>query len=220
MKLIKIIVFILLAPVSGVIHAALGNHSVLDFAASPDSATIPVVGSGSWFAIQPDLFGTIGISSFDGLIVGTSQVSSGSHSGLPNGSESPTIDNPHNWFGNTGLLSTVSPTNIIAANGNTATLDFTGIRWNWNSVPNIVIYAPSLGDSGQANITCAVDCGNGDSYILDYSGHIQSADPSGLGGETVGIHLEGTITTVPLPGTIWLLVTGLISLAGVYRKKV
>lgn len=161
----------------------------------------------------------IGISSFDGVILGAAQTATGSHGGVPDGSESPSIDNPHDWFGNTGMLSTVSETNVLTTTSNTATIDFTGIRWSWAGTDNIVIYDPATGDSGVANITCVLDCGNGDTYILDYIGHIEKGSPSGLGGEEVRIHLEGTISAVPIPAAVWLFGSGFIGLISLTRRK-
>ena len=200
-------------------NAALINGTVLSFTAYGGGSSIPADGNGSWFSVEPSLFGVIGISSFNGVIVGTTQTATGSHSGVPDGSEFPTIDNPHDWFGNTGMLSTVSDTNVLTTTSNTATIDFTGIRWSWAGTDNIVIYDTIAGDSGLANITCALDCGNGDTYILDYIGHIEQGSPSGLGGEEVRIHLEGAISAVPLPAAAWLFVSGFIGLITLAKRK-
>jgi hypothetical protein len=200
-------------------NATLINGSVLSFNSYGGGSSIPPDSNGSWFSVEPATFGVIGIASFDGLILGSIQTATGSHSGVPDGSESPTIDNPHDWFGNTGMLSTVSDTNVLLAAGNTATIDFTGIRWSWAGTDNIVIYDPTAGDSGAANISCVLDCGNGDTYILDYIGHIEQGSPSGLGGEEVRIHLEGTISAVPIPAAVWLFGSGLLGLVGIARKK-
>jgi len=136
------------------------------------------------------------------------------------GSEFASNDNPHLWFDSTGMLSSVSDTNILSASGNTATLDFSGIRWSWAGTDNIVINTPALGDNGIANIVCAFDCSGGDAYMLDFVGHIESASPSGLGGEEVRIHLEGRIAAVPVPAAVWFFCSGLLGLFGVARKRV
>lgn len=208
-----------LAVVSTNANAALINGSVLTFDAYGGGSSIPSNGNGSWFGVEPTSFGVIGISSFDGLILGSTQTAAGSHSGAPDGSESPTIDSPHDWYGNTGMLSTVSDSNVLTTTGNTATIDFTGIRWSWAGADNIVIYDSTAGDSGVANITCGLDCSNGDNYMLDYIGHIESGSPSGLGGEEVRIHLEGTISAVPVPAAFWLFGSGLVGLIGMARRK-
>ena len=219
LKSLRYIAFAVVALVMPNANAALINGSVLSFTAYGGGSSIPADGNGSWFSVEPTFNGVIGISSFDGLILGSTQTATGSHSGVPDGSEFPTIDNPHDWFGNTGMLSTVSDTNVLTTTGNIATIDFTGIRWSWNGTDNIVIYDPSAGDNGVANITCVLDCGNGDTYMLDYIGHIELSSPSGLGGEEVRIHLEGTISAVPIPAATWLFGSGLLSLLGLARRK-
>lgn len=218
-KLLKSAVFAAIAVTSFNASAVLVNGSVLNFTAYNGAGAIPADGNGSWFVIEPASTGVVGISSFNGLIVGTTQEATGSHGGVPDGSESPTIDNPHEFFYNTGMLGTVSDTNILTSTNNTATLDFSGIRWSWAGTDNIVIYAPAQGDSGVATITCALDCGNGDSYMLDYFGHVQLGSPAGIGGEEFFIHLEGTISTVPVPAAAWLFGSGLLGLIGVARRK-
>jgi len=201
--------------------AALVDGSTLNFSAfnGADGSAMPVNGSGSWFAVEVATYGVTGISSFDGLVVGSTQTATGSHSGGVDGTESPTIDNAHTFFNNTGMLSTVSDTNIISASGNTATLDFSGIRWSWGGTDNIVISDSGNADSAIANITCAVDCANGDTYILDYIGFIENASPSGLGGEEVRIHLEGSISAVPVPAAVWLFISGFAALTGLTKRR-
>ena len=220
-KFLRYILFTVISLITLNANAALIDGSVLNFTAYSSGSTIPTDGNGSWFSVEPTTFGVIGISSFDGLITGTTQTATGSHAGVPDGSELPTIDNPHDWYGNTGMLSMVSDSTVLTAIGSEASIDFTGIRWSWAGTDNIVIYDPTAGDSGVASITCILDCGNGDTYILDYIGHIELGSPSGLGGEEVRIHLEGTISVsaVPIPAAVWLFGSGLIGLIGIARRK-
>jgi len=201
--------------------AVLVDGSVLNFIPAPGSpaSTQPALGSGSWFAIEPNVFSNyVSLISHDGIRIGTTQPASGSHSGVPDGSESPGIDEPHDWFGSTGMLGSSSPVNLLSATGNTATLDFTGLVWDWNGVDNIRLYDPTFGDTGVATITCAADCSYGDTYVLDYMGHIREGD-GGLGGEEVIIHLEGTISAVPIPPALYLFGSGLLGLIGLSRRK-
>ena len=204
-------------------HAALVNGSTLSFTAAlgghnSTDTTQPATGTGSWWAF-PDLSLYLAIESFNGLIVGTSQSASGSHSGAPDGTESPAIDKAWQAFGSTGMLETTSLTNVVSATGNTATLDFSGIAVDFNGFDALPIFEPLADDTGFATVICAVDCSLGDTYTLDYFGHTSVTDPSS-GGVPFLIHLEGTITAVPIPATIWLFGSGLIGLISLTRRKV
>ena len=159
---------------------------MLNFTSALTDTTQPLVGAGSWRAF-PDSNLYLGIESFNGLIVGASQSASGSHGGAPDGSESPAIDKAWQAFGNTGMLETTSPANIISASGNLATLDFMGIAIDWNGIDAITIYEPLAGDTGQASVICAVDCSVGDTYMLDYIGHTAFSPNAGV---PFLIHLE------------------------------
>ena len=202
-------------------HATLVNGSTLSFSSAlgghnNTDTTQPAVGAGSWWAF-PDSNLYLAIESFNGLVVGTSQSASGSHSGAPDGTESPAIDQAWQAFGNTGMLETTLPTNVVSASGNTATLNFMGIAVDFNGFDALSIYEPLAGDTGLASIMCAVDCGLGDTYILDYSGHTTFSGKDG--GVPFLIHLEGTITAVPIPAAVWLYGSGLLVLIGISRRK-
>lgn len=220
-KLQKIAVTSLLFSISCLhnAHAALVNGSVLSFDAAlgghnGTGINQPLVGTGSWWAL-PDSNLYLGIESFNGLIVGAVQAVSGSHSGAPDGSESPAIDKAWQLFGSTGMLETTLPTNVISASGNTATLDFSGISIDWNGNDAISIYEPLAGDTGVASIICAVDCGAGEAYILDYLGHTALSPKSGV---SFLIHLEGRIAAVPVPAAVWLFASGIVGIFGMFRR--
>ncbi len=53
-------------------------------------------------------------------------------------------------------------------------------------------------------------------YSLTWESQINGGPFDGITGYW---HLEGTVAAVPLPGAVWLLVSGLIGLFGVVRKK-
>ena len=203
-------------------HAALVDGLVLDFfpATPVDGTTEPT--SGSWFSQQISIDTTlyIPISSHDGIILGSAQPGGGSHSLLPDGTENLSISEPWLRSGNTGLHYSISPISVLSASGNTATLDMSGIAFGWSGIENILMNDPVNfpGDTGIATVTCAVDCSIGDTYELDYSGHIPLDSPSGFGGVLHGLHLEGTITAVPIPTALWLFGSGLLGLIGVARK--
>lgn len=189
----------------------------------------PALGSGSWFAISTSLgqFLYTSISSFNGLYVDDyfSQPTSGSHTGAPNGSESPDIDNPWAFFGNTGMHQTTSPVAIISQSSNTALLDFNGWSMIWNA-ETIYLDRGAFGGTGDgvALLTCTIDCSNigsllegpcPESWRLDYTATIQNGSFVGAQYE---LHLESGI--VPLPAAIWLIIPGLLALAGMGRRKI
>ncbi len=233
--------------------AALASDAQLDFipgVTSLNSSLVPVVKSGSYFGMDVNGNGIISfgervaLSQNDGLRLGTIQGASGSHGGLPNGSESPGFDNPWAFFKNTGMQYSSSPTNVLSDDGNgNATLDFSGWGVTWNGIPAInmgggiqdcgtandgVCINPSDGSdiagtfdngTGVAIITCAVDCAAGDTYVLDYTAIVPQADASNFGGVLFQLHLEGTVAAVPVPAAVWLFGSGLLGLAGVARRR-
>jgi len=200
----------------------------------------PLPCSNSLFNVtgQTGSFFTIGgsnanLSNFNGIILGTTQLASGSHSGPFNGTEQPGIDIPWEFSSNTGMHQSTSPINIISQ----TELDFTGWSVTWNGIADI-----NLGGCGQidpadnggfsgcdfdrdgtddavntgiANITIT-----GDTYVLDYFANVSTFDPSGKGNAGYSLHLEGIIIhAVPVPAAVWLFGSGLLGLMGVARYK-
>jgi hypothetical protein len=218
--------------------AALVNGSNLSFTAAASGTTQPAIGAGSWFsmAVSANTTAYTGIQSFNGLTLGTTQLATGSHSGLPgctpnsacNASlplnEQPNIDNAWGFFSNTGMHQTTSNSNVISAAGNTGNVDMSGWSVTWNGIADIPMSGGSYGNSnlfsnGVGNVVCAVDCGNGDSYTLDYRATVPVGDPSGFGGVKYALHLEGTVSVIPVPAAVWLFGSGLLGLVGVARRK-
>jgi hypothetical protein len=242
------------AGVSTSANAALASNAQLNFNAGVAGGSYGFIVSGSYFGMDTNGDGTIkppertGISQFDGLSLGTTQAASGSHGGVPDGSESPGIDAPWNFFKNTGMQYSATPTNVLSASGNTATIDFSGWGVTWNGIPAInmgggiqdcgtaadgVCINPADGSdisgvfnngTGIATVTCAVDCAVGDTYVLNYDAVVPQADPSNFGGVSFTLHLEGTVaagavSAVPVPAAAWLFGSGLLGLVGVARRK-
>lgn len=132
------------------------------------------------------------------------------------------IDDPWAFYNGVGWHETSSPVNVVNDLGVTKELDFSG--WNMNtSLPgyNFMLGGDTmLGDTGLATITCETsNCANGELFLLDYTAHIPSGDPSGFGGMLYNLHLEGTISAVPVPAAIWLFGSGLLGLIGFARRK-
>jgi len=179
-------------------------------------------GEGSYFAMDMNSDGAFtseeqfAISMFEGLRIGAIQTASGSHSGVPDGSESPSIDNPWQFSGNTGMHSTTSAVTEVSP----GVLDFSGWAVNWNGA--LIPMGGDLlrGDTGLASIACtSLTCSTGSSFVLEYFAHIQQVDPSNKGGVKYALHLEGRVNTVPVPAAIWLFGSGLIGFAGFMRRR-
>ena len=178
---------------------------------------------GSFFSIDADESGTVepnektAISMFEPLHIGTTQTSSGQHTGTVNGSENPAIDNAWNFLGNTGMHTLTSPISVISNFGSTKTLDLSGWGWNWGDFgPGGT--EPTISIGGVATIVCSTSsCSDGDTYTLDMNVHMQS---SGFTSAPYSLHLEGIVNSpVPVPAAVWLFGSGLLGLVGIARRK-
>ncbi len=225
--------------------AALVNSSILSFnpgeifcqigGTAPDNCTYGIKNvSGSWFAMDGSGDGKVqanekvALSANEGIRLGQTQDASGSHTGFPDGSELPGIDNPWSFFGNTGMHKTVSPIVISGGDDGTgdgiASLDFSGWTVTWNLIPAISMGsgANTMADNpeGIAVLNCSVDCSVGDTFILDYSATVPNDGKTGFGNVAYALHLEGQISTVPVPAAVWLLGSGLAALFSCgYRRR-
>ena len=168
---------------------------------------------GSCFG-EPEFPTYVNISSYEGLIVdgATTQSASGSHSGAPDGSESPGIDNPWEWFGNTGMFFTTSPVTKVGGSGNSVMLDMSGlnITWNGDIIPRV---EDEFGlPNNPAIVTCLFTCADSESYLLTYEMalpgecHPVYGDPSCFGAvyryydlTLRGVIVGNDISNVPVP---------------------
>lgn len=215
--------------------AALANNTQLNFDAgvtTTSSYGTQFVKAGSYFGMDTNGSGDIkaservAISQNNGLIVGTVQDASGSHSGAVDGTESPDIDAAWEFFGNTGLSYSIAATNVLTDDGaGGVILDFSGWGVTWNGITRIDMSAGAWEGNldGQAIVTCAVDCAESDTYTLQYSATVPLNDASGFGGVMYNFYLTGTVgaavSAVPVPAAVWLFGSGLIGLAGVARRR-
>lgn len=191
----------------------------------PDSCSNgTTVSTGSFFAMDVNANGLFtenertAIEANEGVRLGEIQPASGSHSGFPDGSESPSIDMPWAFFANTGMHQTTLPVVIVGGDDGTgdniASLDFSGWGVTWNGIPNIPLGGDGANfpsDTGIAIITCSSGCDIGDSFSLDHFAHVPLGDASGFGGVYYTVHLEGVIDPgSPLPPTrsVSILLTG------------
>ena len=194
-------------------NAALLNGSVLNFdtpAISGNHSSLNSIGPGSWFALEssPGSFVATGISGAENLVLGTTQSAPGS-------ATAGNIDNSWMFSGIQGVHESTANTNIITSSGDTATIDFSGwgIFWNGSSIS-----LNSGASNGLASVICDTGsgCANGAGYTLDY---FATSFTSGQGDATYALHLEGTISSVPLPSAFWLLGSALIALTGFRRNR-
>lgn len=218
------------AGVSTSANAALANGSTLNFDAGVTSCTYHgtcFVKTGSYFGMDTNGSGSVtpnertALSMNDGVVLGTAQAASGSHSGAPDGSETLGIDQAWGFFGNTGIHSTLSATNATSTGTNTGTVDMSGWTVSWNGIAVIPMGSGAWAGNGEglADVTCAVDCGDGDTFTLDYSATVPMGDPSGFGGVGYQLQLVGTVSAVPVPAAVWLFGSGLLGLVGVARRR-
>lgn len=149
---------------------------------------------GSRFGMEqnPGVITTTSLEMANGIKIGVLQPALGSHTGAPNGSETPGIDKPWNFFNNTGMHFTSTP--ITSIDG--TTLSFSGWRVTWNAIPSIDMGGAQANfpqDTGKASLSW--DGTDGGAYTLDYAAHVPLGDPSGFGGVPYTLHLVGRVNT-------------------------
>jgi len=174
---------------------------------------------GSWFGMDNNGDGVanpsekFGIESLNGIHIGSTQTASGSHTGLIDGSESPNIDSPWNFFGNTGMHQSTLPITATSITSNGAILDMSGWNVTWGGISSIPMIPQ--GDV-LLNCTAGSSCSNSSSYTLDGTFHVVAA---GFTTVSYFLHLEGHVSSIPIPAAAWLFGSGLLGLAGVARRR-
>lgn len=207
-------------------NASLASGATLNFTlgstTDPDCPLCPHLLTdiyGSWFAMDTDDNGIefsekTPIGSYHGIRIGhDAQIASGSHSGPVDGSEVPNIDYPWTFFGATGMHLTTAPITVNGGSGDNPTLDMSGWGMTWSG--SFI----QLVQTGAATVSCTAgsSCSDTSSYTLDASFHLPAS--SGFTSVAYYLHLEGTVSNVPLPAAAWLFGAGLLGLAGVTRRK-
>lgn len=239
-KYLKNAVILACVTMSSQVQAALPIDPVLNFNSGvqtcllgagtpPDNCTyVVVVETGSYFGMDTNGNGSV-ISSErtplvtnDGLKIGSIQSASGTHSGAPDGTESPGIDQAWAFFANTGLHFTASNSSALSNNGTgSETIDMSGWRVTWNGIEAINMgsgaweaYANNgnaVNPDGVGILTCGNTCEDGDTFVLEYSATVPLGDPSGFGGVAYNLYLEGTIGTFNTAPVTTNLATGVSS---------
>ncbi len=230
-KIITLIACVSLSTIALSAQASLiGNENL---SINTGTGTVSTGPLGSWFAmeVQPGVLTYVSLTGKNGINLGTTQLANEGNSSTPGDTPFfPTTPTPpsfitnitQDWtfFGNIGTDQTTSPVTVFADNGNgNVLLDFSGWGITWNSIPNIPLGAGL--SNGVATMTCIGDCGiNGVAYTLDYQAKVPSGDPSGFGNVNYTLHLEGNVSTVPIPSALWLFITGLLTLVGFHKRHV
>ena len=180
--------------------------------------------SGSYFGIDIDGDGIVADNEkialeqgTTGLVIGVSTSPGASHAGAPTAGDTNAIDAPWFYSGNTGSDYVTTP-----VTGSTETgLDMSGWHVTWNGTQMSASTAYTWGSGylpGVGNFSWDGNYGN--AYTLDYHGIFPPADPSCFCQTNYALHLTGIVSPVPVPGAIWLIVSGLLGMFGIARKKV
>ena len=163
------------------------------------------------YVVEP--FEKTPISSFNGIHIGIVQSARGSHIGSIDGSENPNIDNPWEFKANVGMHQTTSPITVNGGSGDNLTLDMSGWNVTWANIASI----PMI-QQGDADISCTIgsSCSDSSSYTLDAAFHVVGA---GFTTVPYTLHLEGQVSSVPVPAAAWLFGSGMLGLIGISRRK-
>ena len=116
---------------------------------------------------------------------------------------------------------TTSPITVVNDLGLTKELDFSAWAFGRGDGLDFPLGGNAgLGDTGLASLTCeSIECANGEHFILSYVAHLPSDFGDGYDEMLYELHLQGTISAVPVPAAVWLFGSGLLSLIGYSRRK-
>lgn len=193
--------------------------------------------AGSWFGFDANGSQVIDLNETylmspgpdGGVVMGVTQIALGSHYGSPDGTESPRIDAPTEFYGTTGMHGNSTPVTILSDLGTTKLLDFSGWHYIFNGIepttPSVGIWLGSNysdpASSGIATLVCGtVACSNGDTFTLDYAARVPLGEPTCCGGLYYELHIEGVIQgAVPVPAAAWLFGSGMLALLSAAGRR-
>lgn len=218
-KLRVVFIGLLLISISSNLYASLASDATLLFDPSVEGCPLggippncdfglaPVIVGGTFFSFDIngnnniELEERFGMTPENGITIGVAQPASGSHPGQPDGSEIFSIDQPWQFFGNTGMHQSNSPVSIVSDdNAGNVLLDMSGWGITWNGISNIPFSSGSWGSNpeSQAVLTCSVDCATGDTFSLYYTAMVPIGDPSGFGGVRYRLGFDGGLAIASL----------------------
>ena len=223
-SIIALAVGTILAASSFTASAALTTLDTLSITQGAGGFAEPLPGNGSWFAMEalgPGGWVYTGIGGVGGtttspdiLLNGTAQFAEAENVDTNvDPSSVANIDNPWTFFGSTGQHGS---TGITATGADS--IDMSGWYVSWNNVPLI-----DMGAAGVTAVSCTVGgvaaaCTDGAAYTLDYATAVPATSPA-FPNVAYQLHLEGFVSTVPVPAAVWLFGSGLLGLVGIARRR-
>ena len=125
------------------------------------------------------------------------------------------IDSSWVFNGGTGNHYTRSPITIISDdNAGNVILDMSGFTVWWENEYTPLDFVKNV----EGTLTCGSACDNGDTFVLEARAILPVTHGFDNPDDYL-FHMEGTISSVPVPAAIWLFGSGLIGLVGFARRK-
>jgi hypothetical protein len=164
-----------------------------------------------------------------GIMAGVATSPGAHHTGIPTAGDTNDIDKPWSFFGSTG-----SDYTTVGITGDTTNgLDLSGWTVAWNNISTIPMGTGAWQPGNCAGLSCTGQTFSngianftwdgviGNAYSLNYSATVPVGDPSGFGGVSYYLHLEGTVQAVPEASTYCMMLAGLglIGIASRRRKN-
>lgn len=135
--------------------------------------------------------------------------------------------NPGDNAANTVTMGT-SGVSILSVSGDTASINMSGWKVDWNGINNIPMGTTAWGtgfSNGVGNLTCAAGsgCAVGSAYTLKYTATVPVGDASGFGGVKYYLELHGNVggvtAAVPEASTYGMMLAGLGLVGFAVRRR-